>query len=56
MLYLVYMHLASRKGQSLVELIVAVSIGVIFIVGAIGALTVSFTTPSADVQGCPCSS
>lgn len=47
------MHLSSRKGQSLVELIVAVSIGVIFIVGAIGALTVSLRLESQSSGGQP---
>lgn len=47
------MHLSSRKGQSLVELIVAVGIGVIFIVGAIGALTVSLRLESQSAHGQP---
>ncbi len=47
------MSLNSRRGQSLVELIVALGIGTLFIIGAIGALTVTLRLDSQSSHSQP---
>jgi hypothetical protein len=47
------MGISARRGQSLVELLIAIGIGIIFVVGAIGALSVTLRLESQSNHGQP---